>query len=95
MYVITVNFDIKLDHIDAFRERVLQQGKDSLELETECHRFDVCHDSKQPHRFFLYEIYTDEQAFIVHLASDHFKAFYQDCQDWVIIRDIYPLEKIS
>jgi autoinducer 2-degrading protein len=95
MYVITVNFDIKKNHIDAFRERVLQQGKDSLELETECHRFDVCHDPQQAHRFFLYEIYTDEQAFKTHLATDHFKAFDQDCQDWVIIRDIYPLEKIS
>ena len=40
-----------------------------------CHRFDICTDADKPNEVFLYEIYEDAEAFQVHLASDHFKAF--------------------
>ena len=39
MYVVTVEFTIKLELVKRFRERVLQQARDSLASEPDCHVF--------------------------------------------------------
>ena len=44
MYVVVVEFTIKPGFAGRFRERLRQQARDSLELEPECHVFDVCID---------------------------------------------------
>jgi hypothetical protein len=41
---VVVEFAIKPEFAGRFRERVQQQARDSLELESECHVFDVCID---------------------------------------------------
>jgi quinol monooxygenase YgiN len=47
MYVVVVEFTIRLEFVGRFRERVRQQARDSLELESECHVFDVCIDPQR------------------------------------------------
>ena len=63
MFVITVKFVINEKDIDKFKTRILQQARDSLELEKDCHEFDVCHDPNDQNVVFLYETYTDKDAF--------------------------------
>ena len=46
MFVITVDFEIKSEFVNEFRNRVLQQAKDSLNNEEKCFTFDVCFDEK-------------------------------------------------
>ena len=46
MFVITVDFEIKSEFVNEFRNRVLQQAKDSLNNEERCFTFDVCFDEK-------------------------------------------------
>ena len=75
MFVITVNFEIKPEHIDAFRDVIATQAENSLKLEPACRQFDVCFDPHKPERCFLYEKYDDEAAFGVHRGTDHFKVF--------------------
>ena len=75
MYVITVEFIVAPEHAEAFQKRVQQQASDSLTKEPDCSVFEVCVDPKRPERIFLYEVYSDEAAFKLHLDSDHFKAF--------------------
>ena len=75
MFVVSVIFDVEPQHADQFLVRVRQQAQDSLDFEPACHRFDVCIDPQRLGRIYLYEIYTDRDAFDEHLASDHFKAF--------------------
>ncbi len=78
MFVVTVIFDIELSATNDFITRVKKQAQDSLHLETGCHRFDICIDSKRSGRIMLYEIYDDTDAFAAHLDSDHFRAFDND-----------------
>ena len=57
MFVITVKFVIHEKDTEKFKVRILQQARDSLELEKDCHEFDVCHDPNNKNIVFLYETY--------------------------------------
>jgi quinol monooxygenase YgiN len=75
MYAVCVTFQIKAGMFEEFMSLMQQQAQNSLKLEEACHRFDICTDADKLDEVFLYEIYEDAEAFKVHLASDHFKAF--------------------
>jgi quinol monooxygenase YgiN len=83
MYVVVVEFTIKPEFAGRFRERVQQQARDSLELESECHVFDVCIDPAQDEFVLLYEVYSERGAFEAHLESAHFIDFDNRVRDWV------------
>jgi quinol monooxygenase YgiN len=82
MLVITVTFRVKAGYEDRFLTRVSQQAADSLHAEPDCRRFDVSVDLNDPSRVFLYEIYTDQDAFAAHLRSPHFLAFDREATGW-------------
>ena len=74
MHVVCVTFDIRPGRVDEFLPLMQAQARNSLDLEPECHRFDICvSDDRQS--IFLYELYTDAEAFATHLASQHFIEF--------------------
>ena len=83
MFVITVKFLINEKDLEKFKVRMLQQARDSLELEKDCHQFDVCHDPNNKNIVFLYETYTDKNAFDIHLNSKHYLAFNDEVTSWV------------
>ena len=88
MYVVTVEFDIKSENSADFRQAVRQQAKNSLSLETDCHQFDVCFDPEDDTKIFLYEIYSDPDAFRRHLKSNHFITFDAAVTDWVVRKSV-------
>ena len=65
MYVVVVEFAIKPEFCARFRERVQQQARDSLELESECHVFDVCIDSERENFVLLYVVLSERAAFVI------------------------------
>jgi autoinducer 2-degrading protein len=73
-WVVTVEFIIRLGCVGPFLEHLSRQAAESLR-EPGCSRFDVCVDSSNKYRIFLYEVYSDREAFDAHLASAHFKDF--------------------
>lgn len=75
MFVVTVAWKAKTDQAEAFRACLIQQARNSLELEPNCLQFDVAEDPKDSTRFFLYEIYRGAADFELHLKSDHFVRF--------------------
>ena len=93
MFVITVKFEIYEKDTEKFKVRILQQARDSLELEKDCHEFDVCHDPNNKNIVFLYETYTDKGAFDVHLNSKHYQAFNEEVTPWVKEKIVTQLEK--
>jgi len=94
MYVVIVEFIIETAHVNAFRERVRQQARDSRALEADCHVFDVCIDPARPEMVLLYEGYRDAAAFDSHLASAHFLDFDARVRDWIRDKKITRWEKI-
>ncbi len=83
MYIVTVEFVVGAQHVDAFHQAVRQQARNSLTLETDCHQFDVSVDPQDPRRIFLYEVYTDEAAFKAHRETEHFSDFGATVSEWV------------
>jgi len=75
MYVVTVEFVVKPDSIDAFRPAMLENARASLADEPGCRQFDVCFDADAPGKCFFYEDYDDRAAFDAHLGMAHFKSF--------------------
>ncbi len=88
MFVVVVSFTAKEEHAEAFRQRVQRQAQDSLNLESECHVFDVCVDSNRDEHILLYEVYTDRAAFDAHLASEHFKNFDAEVRGWIVDKQL-------
>ena len=74
-YAITVTFELEDGAADQFHRLVAENARQSVALEPGCLRFDVLFPVARTHEVFLYEIYTDQTAFDVHLASAHFKSF--------------------
>ncbi len=83
MFVVVVEFSLHPGHARDFRERVLQQARDSLSLEAACRVFDVCIDPEREDSVLLYEVYDDRDAFDAHLASAHFEAFDATVSPWI------------
>jgi quinol monooxygenase YgiN len=82
MFVVTVDFNVTPDYTDSFREAVGEQASHSLREEG-CKQFDVCFDEQDPTRVFLYEVYTDRDAFQSHKETPHFKKFGDTTRAWV------------
>lgn len=88
MFVVLVEFTLHPGYGEAFRERVMQQARDSLELEADCEVFDVCVDPGRDDFVMLYEVYRDEAAFEAHLASAHFADFDATVSPWISDRKL-------
>ncbi len=80
MFVVAVEFVVDEDHVDAFRQQVLLQAANSLQLEEACRVFDVCFDPECPTYCFLCEVW------IVHTKQEryaHTRNGIQPDQGWV------------
>jgi|TARA_B110000091_G_scaffold145573_1_gene155291 autoinducer 2-degrading protein len=93
MFVITVKFTTHEKDTKKFKDRIIQQAKDSLKLEKDCHVFDVCHDPNNNNVVFLYEIYADKAAFDIHLNSKHYLSFNEEVTPWVSEKLVSQLHK--
>ena len=84
MIVLAVRFDISPEHSDVFIARVRRQGRESLEREPGCKRFDVAVDPERPTVVFLYELYADRAALDAHRETPHFKDYAAETAPMVI-----------
>jgi len=84
MFAVTVTFVVQEAYVEAFEKVIKAQAANSLNLEPGCHQFDVCYDHENNQRFFLYELYTDRDAFEKHLQTKHFLTFDAKVKDWLL-----------
>ena len=82
-YAITVTFELEEGSAEKFHRLVAENARQSIALEPGCIRFDVLFPMARTHEVFLYEIYTDQAAFDVHLATAHFKSFDEETRTLV------------
>ena len=75
MFAVVVTIRVKPESWEAFLPIMLTNAKASLQDEPGCHHFDVCQDPEYPNQVFLYELYTDPEAFQAHLAAPHYLSF--------------------
>ncbi|WP_394198209.1 putative quinol monooxygenase [Litoreibacter albidus] len=94
MFVVTVTFRSDPARFDAFAAAMVLNAKTSLALEEGCKQFDVCLDPARPDEVFLYEVYDDEAAFGVHLASDHYATFQASIDGMVTGKDVRTFSQV-
>lgn len=95
MYVVTVEFVVKIEHVQDFRIAIVANARASREFEPGCHQFDVCTDPANARAIYLYELYSDRAAFDAHLASDHFWQFDQQVARWIERKTARMLERLD
>jgi len=92
MYVVSVTFEIIPEKMDVFMPLMMDQARNSLTHEAECHVFDVC---TADNTVLLYEVYTDEAAFKAHLEMPHFASFNAAIDGMVTDKQVVFFERVA
>ena len=95
MFVVCVEFEIALPHLDEFLLAMRKNARLSLRDEEGCQQFDICQDQQNPAIIFLYEIYDDEAAFEAHKAARHYHEFNHAIDGMVVKISVGFLQNIS
>ena len=103
MYSIFVTFNIKPEHIGAFKEACLENARAAIREEPGCFCFNMHQDAEIPTRFYLHEVYRDEAAFQAHLETPHLNkwrdtvragdSFFDDEPQKNIMKTVFPSEQ--
>ena len=83
MYSLFVTIDVKPEYLEDFEQASLNDAKGSVSNESGCLRFDILRDHSLNSRFYLYEVYRDEQALQDHLQTPHFKIWHSTVENMV------------
>ena len=82
MFVVCVTVFVKEGHgedfVTATREKARNTRKEPGNV-----RFDMLRSADDPHRFFLYEVYRDEEGFRSHQQTDHYQTWRSTVADWM------------
>ncbi len=95
MFVVTVDFQIKPEHVAEFVEIMKKQAANSLRKEDGCLQFDVCQAPGDETRIFLYEVYKDSEAFDLHLKTEHFLEFNRTVSPWTASKSDHKWVRIA
>ncbi|WP_170389870.1 putative quinol monooxygenase [Ruegeria arenilitoris] len=93
MYAVTVTFELKPGTRERFLPLILDNARKSLSDEPGCLQFDVC-AGDGPAIVFLYEIYSNADAFRIHLDSPHFKTFDLAVSDMVVRKQVNTFSEV-
>jgi (4S)-4-hydroxy-5-phosphonooxypentane-2,3-dione isomerase len=74
MFVLIVYVHVKPEYVEAFRESVIENGRNSRQ-EAGIVRFDIVQETEDPTRFALIEVYRSREGHAEHRETSHFKAW--------------------
>ncbi|MGC9780881.1 MAG: antibiotic biosynthesis monooxygenase [Candidatus Heimdallarchaeota archaeon] len=72
MYVVCVSVYVKKEFQDEFIKATLENAQNTRD-EPLNFRFDVLQCLDDPNKFFLYEVYKNEEGITAHKETDHYK----------------------
>lgn len=94
MFAVFETVQIKHHAIDDFLPAVLQNAKQTLEGDPNCHQFDVCLNPDRRDEIYLYELYTNRVAFDAHLDSHTFKIFSAYVDPMIAAKTVRTLTRV-
>src|SRR5947209_20237858 len=95
MFVVLVKVQVKAELIDEFKTAILRNASLSVERDPGCVRFDVLQQEDDPARWFFYEVYEREQAWVDHRTSAHFLAFKEIGDRAILSREVTKLTGVN
>jgi (4S)-4-hydroxy-5-phosphonooxypentane-2,3-dione isomerase len=94
MFTVAVLYELKPAHAETFKTAVLKNAASSLRDEPGCQQFDVSF-SDDGLGCFLYEVYTDREAFAAHRTSPHFNEYDGAVKDCFVSKRIETFTRIN
>jgi (4S)-4-hydroxy-5-phosphonooxypentane-2,3-dione isomerase len=82
MFVVAVTVYVKPEHVEAFKEAVLDNARNTRK-EPGNLRFDVLQHEEDPTRFLLYEAYKQKDDFAKHQQTPHYLRWKDKVADWM------------
>lgn len=99
MYAIFVTINVKAENVEEFGQASFGDAEGAVRDEPGCFRFDINRDPEISTRFYLYEVYRDEEAFQAHLEAPHFLAWREKVSamfdgelEKVVMQTVFPSE---
>lgn len=86
--VLFVELEIAPGKRDAFVARAQEHRGNVLKNEAGCERFDISVPDDTENTVRLYEVYTDQAAFNLHMETDYMKAYREDTGSMVANRSL-------
>jgi autoinducer 2-degrading protein len=84
MFVVCVTIHVMAEHVDAFLEAT-RANEAATRREPKNVRFDVLRGADDPSRFFLYEVYADDDGFRDHQRTAHYLAWRDAVAPWMAV----------
>ena len=82
MFVVCVSIHVRPERVDAFREAVLRNARNTRQ-EPGNVRFDVLQQEQDPARFTLYEVYRSADDFAAHQKTPHYLEWRETVANWM------------
>ena len=95
MFIVLVQVQVKRELLGEFKAAILKNAELSVQRDPGCVRFDVLQQEDDPTRWFFYEVYEKEQAWVDHRASAHFLAFKEVGDRTIVTREVTKLTGIN
>lgn len=95
MFIVLVKVQVKPELLGEFKEAILRNAQLSVQRDPGCARFDVLQQEDDPTRWFFYEVYEREQAWVDHRVSAHFLAFKEVGDRAIVTREVTKLTGIN
>jgi autoinducer 2-degrading protein len=95
MFVVLVKVQVKRELIAEFKTAILRNAELSVQRDPGCVRFDVLQQEDDPARWFFYEVYEREQAWVDHRAAAHFLAFKEVGDRAILTREVTKLTGVN
>jgi len=95
MFIVLVRVQVRPELLDEFKTAILENAKLSVQRDPGCVRFDVLQQEDDATRWFFYEVYEREQAWVDHRASAHFLAFKAIGDRAIVTREVTKLTGIN
>jgi autoinducer 2-degrading protein len=84
VYVVCVRIEVIPAHRAAFVEATMANARGTRQ-EPGNARFDVLQHTGDPNRFFIYEAYADEDAFVAHQRTPHYLTWRETVAPWMAV----------
>lgn len=95
MFVMLVRLQVKPELVDDFKAAILKNAAFSVQRDPGCVRFDVLQQQDDPTRWWLYEVYDKEQAWVDHRQAPHFLAFMEVGNRAIVTREATKLTGVN
>ena len=95
MYVVVVFLEAEAGREEELTAALRFHAQACLEQEPGCRRYDISTDPLEGSAFLLYQVYTDEAAYLAHRELPHYADFRVLTDPWVRTRRVLTYKAVA